>query len=36
MGITLFMIEEKLVSLEEVRDEHGALTDLTIKVRSAQ
>ncbi|KAH7107850.1 dipeptidyl-peptidase III [Auriculariales sp. MPI-PUGE-AT-0066] len=32
MGITLFMIKEKLASLEEVRDDKGVLTDLFIKV----
>ncbi|KZV97669.1 hypothetical protein EXIGLDRAFT_730055 [Exidia glandulosa HHB12029] len=32
MGITLFMIEEKLAKLEEVRDADGKLTDLWIRV----
>lgn len=32
MGITLFMIEEKIARLEEVRDANGALTDVWIRV----
>jgi len=32
MGITKFLIQEGIARLEEVRDEHGALADLYIRV----
>lgn len=35
MGITLFMIEEKLAKLEETRDADGKLTELFITVDRA-